>query len=78
MGLSPGTAVCLLGAGMAQVVTAVTVWLRQRGRERLERGRLDHLVTAARELPPGARLRERFADGGSLAVAVGGEAGERR
>jgi len=72
MKTSPGM-VCVLATGVMQVFATVTVALRLRARERSERGRLSHLVAAARELPLGGEIRERFADGGSLVITSSAE-----
>lgn len=61
------------GAGAAPpVIGVLTLWLRYRER----RDRAERLLHAARELPPGSEVAERFGDGGSLYVRTGPSAGK--
>jgi len=62
----------------AQAAGTLALWLRLRGRERCEREHREHLLAAARELPPGSELRERFGDGASLVVRTDPGQGVRR
>lgn len=65
---SPGMAAWMFGAVVVQAVGTLALWVRLRGRERCERERREHLLAAARELPPGSEMHERFEDGASLVV----------
>jgi hypothetical protein len=59
-------------AGVAmQGIRALTLALQLRCQERHDRERREHLVVAARELPSGSEVMERFGDGGSLFVKTG-------
>lgn len=80
MGPSPDMVVWALAAVAVQAIGTVTLWLRLRSNERCERDRWRHLVTAARELPPGSQLEERFSEGGGLAITTGssGSGGDPR
>ena len=75
---NPDMAAWMLAAAMVQAVGALALWLRLRGRERCERERREHLLAAARELPPGGEIHERFGDGASLLVRIDPSPGVRR
>ena len=65
---NPDPGAWMLAAVAMQALGALTLRLRLRSRERCERERREHLLTAARELPPGSEMHERFGDGASLIV----------
>ena len=65
---NPDPSAWMLAAVAMQTLGTLTLRLRLRSRERSERERREHLLAAARELPPGSAMHERFDDGASLVV----------
>lgn len=72
MGASRDVLVWAVSGAVPPAIGVLTLWLRYRER----RGRAERLVHAARELPPGSEVAERFGDGGSLYVRTGTSAGK--